>query len=146
VKRSGVVASVITLLLLVWAFLPYDTDKTPQRHRTGVADLDLSVTGRPSPRTLSAVERVLARLQEQDADGLKELALDGDEAEDIARTWVSEWGGRAQDPMTADFGPLDKEEVTVQVAFEGEQRRLRILLAPKDDGCEDCFGLMLTWK
>ncbi|MFF2021756.1 hypothetical protein ACFVW2_08095 [Streptomyces sp. NPDC058171] len=143
-KRSGVVAGVITLLLLVWAFLPFDTDKTPQRHRTGVADLDLSVMGRPSPGSLSAVERVLARLQDQDADGLRELALDGDEAEDIARTWVSEWGGRTQRPMTADFGYPDKD-VTVEVAFEGEQGQLRIPLAQKDDGCEDCFGLMLTW-
>jgi hypothetical protein len=109
-------------------FLP---DKTPERVKSGVNELDLTVTGRPSPGTLSITERMLARLKARDAHGLAELAEEGATTDD-AKRWVSRWGDAAQRPATADFGEGEKD-ASVDIRFTGEPSALAVLLVPEDE-------------
>ncbi|MEO3974811.1 hypothetical protein [Streptomyces sp. CAU 1734] len=135
---SGALAAV----LFLGACDALDTDKTPQRARDGISSLQLSVTGSPTPGSLSAAEHVLARLQAKDAKGLAKLSLDDGGAEKAARAWVKEWGDLAQQPMTADFSEPVKS-VWVEVTFKGERRKLSFTLEGKSDSYDDRFGVLL---
>ncbi|MGX2996130.1 hypothetical protein JNUCC64_17910 [Streptomyces sp. JNUCC 64] len=143
--RAVRAAAVLALLLPPLAACEFLTgaDHTPQRHKDGVSDLQLDVTGQPTPGSLSAVEHVLARLKERDADGLAELSTDGDEK--AAREWVRAWGGAAGLPMTADF-VQGEPSAWVEVAFEGRESKLSFSLDPasEDEPYADRFEVRLT--
>ncbi|MFB8021946.1 hypothetical protein ACFC36_25620 [Streptomyces rubiginosohelvolus] len=118
-----------------------DTDKTPDRVRNGTSELELTVTGRPSPGSLSTTEQVLARLKARDAEGLADLATEGGGSEGDARAWVTRWGKAAQYPATAHF-LLGEKESTVDIRFTGERATLSLLL--EDDGYDDEYGVVLS--
>ncbi|MFD3973043.1 hypothetical protein [Streptomyces cyaneofuscatus] len=117
-----------------------DTDKTPERVANGTSELELTVTGRPSPGSLSAAEKVIARLKAEDVDGLADLAAKDEGSEDDARRWVTRWGKAAQHPATAHF-LLGEQESTVDIRFTGERATLSLLL--EDDGYDDAYRVVL---
>ncbi|MDK0517717.1 hypothetical protein [Streptomyces sp. ML-6] len=117
-----------------------NTDKTPARVKSGVSELDLEVTGRPTPGSLSVTERVLARLGAGDVDGLAGLAVEGEGSGDDAKRWVARWGEAARRPATARFFPGEKES-TVDIRFAGERGTLSLRL--KDKGYDDEYGVVL---
>ncbi|MFJ3162593.1 hypothetical protein [Streptomyces kanasensis] len=128
-SRSVCVAGALVLLLGGCDAL--STDKTPERIRNGTSQLDLTVTGRPTPGSLSVTEHVLARLRARDAEGLAELAGEGDRADEDAKRWLARWGDAARRPATADFG-LGEKDASVEVRFAGDRSTLTLLLTPKD--------------
>ncbi|WP_055473442.1 hypothetical protein [Streptomyces pathocidini] len=119
-----------------------NTDKTPARVKDGTADLDLTVTGRPTPGTLTTTERVLARLKARDTDDLAELATTDGGTEDEAKRWVARWGKAAQHPATADFAPPERS-ATVDVRFSGEHTTLTLVLKQKGDENEEKYAVAL---
>ncbi|MFB6816439.1 hypothetical protein ACFCV8_18055 [Streptomyces sp. NPDC056347] len=118
-----------------------NTDKTPERVRNGTNELDLRVTGRPTPGSLSVAEQVLARLKARDAAGLAELAASDGDPEADAKRWVTRWGGPAQHPATADFFQGERES-TADIRFTGERATLTLLL--KDHDYDDAYEVVLT--
>jgi hypothetical protein len=132
------------LVLLLGGCDALSTDKTPDRIKDGTAELELTVTGRPSPGTLTTTEHVLARLKAYDADGLAELAAEGGEREKDAKRWVARWGDAAQRPATVDFR-LGEKEASADVRFTGERSTLSLLLMPKDESkpYDDRFVVVL---
>ncbi|WP_228973178.1 hypothetical protein [Streptomyces sp. DH12] len=132
-----------TLVLALGGCGVFVTDKTPERVRNGVNELDLTVTGRPSPGTLSVTERMLARLKARDADGLVGLAEEG-ATKDDAKRWVSRWGDAAQRPAEADFG-MGEKDASVDIRFTGEPSALAVLLVPEDgkDPYDDRYVVVL---
>ncbi|UUS33378.1 MULTISPECIES: hypothetical protein [Streptomyces] len=82
-------------------------------------------------------EHVLARLRARDAEGLAELAAEGDGADEDAKRWLARWGDAAQRPATADFGPGEKD-ASVEVRFDGDRSTLSLLLMPEDQ--DDPYG------
>ncbi|MEJ8655030.1 hypothetical protein [Streptomyces sp. MS1.AVA.4] len=120
------------------------TDKTPGRIKDGTAELELTVTGRPTPGSLATAEHVLARLKARDADGLAELAGDDGGTKDDAERWIARWGDAAQRPAAADFH-LGEHEASVDVRFTGERTMLSLQLTPKheDTPYDDTFTLLL---
>lgn len=108
------------------------TDKTPERTKNGVNELELTVTGRPTPGSLATAEHVLARLKARDADGLVDLAKEEGVPENDAKRWVADWGDAAQRPATAEFS-LGEKDASVDVRFAGESSTLSLLLMPKDE-------------
>ncbi|MFT9787015.1 hypothetical protein ACMZ5E_12390 [Streptomyces rhizosphaericola] len=145
-RNVRAVAAALAAVLALGGCGVFDTDKTPQRAKDGITGLQLSVTGMPTPGSLSAVEHVLARIQSRDADGLAELAEGGDRnggtVKETARSWVKTWGDAAQKPMTADFSEPDRS-VSVEVTFEGGPGTLSMTLRGKGDDNEDAFGVVL---
>ncbi|MFF8612189.1 hypothetical protein [Streptomyces sp. NPDC015350] len=136
-RASGLVGAAV---LVLGGCDALNTDKTPDRVRSGVSELDLEVTGRPTPGSLSVTERVLARLGAGDVDGLADLAAEGEGARDDAERWVTRWGEAARRPATAGFF-LGEKESTVDIRFTGERGTLSLLL--KDDGYDDEYGVVL---
>ncbi|MDN3297336.1 hypothetical protein QWM81_25490 [Streptomyces ficellus] len=120
------------LVLLLGGCDALSTDKTPDRVKDGTAELDLTVTGRPTPGSLATAEHVLARLKARDANGLAEVAGEDSGTEEEAKRWVARWGDAAQRPATADFA-LGEQEASVDVRFAGERSTLSLLLLPKDE-------------
>lgn len=118
-----------------------NTDKTPDRVRNGTSELDLTVTGRPTPGSLSTAEQVLARLKARDVDGLADLAADDGGSKGDAKRWVTRWSKPAQRPVTAHF-LLGEKESTVDVHFTGERATLSLLL--EDNGYDDKYGVVLS--
>ncbi|MEU7283457.1 hypothetical protein AB0A69_32470 [Streptomyces sp. NPDC045431] len=120
------------LVLVLGGCDAVSTDKTPERVRNGISELDLTVTGRPTPGSLALTEHVLARLMARDADGLAGLALEDGDAQDDAERWVARWGDAAQRPATADFS-VGEKDATVDIHFTGEASALSLLLIPNDE-------------
>ncbi|MET9917506.1 hypothetical protein ABZZ04_10525 [Streptomyces sp. NPDC006435] len=137
-RTSGLVGAAV---LVLGGCDALNTDKTPARVRSGVSELDLEVTGRPTPGSLSVTERVLARLGARDVDGLADLAVEGEGSGDDAERWVARWGEAARRPATARF-LLGEKESTVDIRFTGERGTLSLLL--KDDGYDDEYGVVLS--
>ncbi|MES9590308.1 hypothetical protein ABWK57_15840 [Streptomyces sp. NPDC094045] len=140
IRAYGAAGLAGAAVLLLGGCDAVNTDKTPERVRNGTSELDLTVTGRPTPGTLATAEHVLARLRARDAEGLAELAVkDGGTKED-ARRWVTRWGGAAQRPVTADF-LLGEREASVDLRFTGERTPLTLRL--KDNYYDDEFRVFL---
>ncbi|MFI5772735.1 hypothetical protein ACIA74_30325 [Streptomyces sp. NPDC051658] len=139
-RAHGAVGLAGAAVLLVGGCDVLNTDKTPERVKDGTAELDLTVTGRPTPGTLATAEHVLARLKARDAEGLAGLAAKDGGSDEDARRWVTRWGGAAQHPVTADFLPGEKE-ASVDVRFTGERTTLTLRL--KDNGYDDRFRVLL---
>ncbi|MFC7968036.1 hypothetical protein [Streptomyces cinereoruber] len=129
IRTAGALA---LLLLLPLAGCDRVTDETPDRVRTGVDELDLTVTGRPTPGSLTTTERVLARLRAHDAAGLAGLAGKTGGPKTAAERWVARWSAAARHPATADFAQGEKE-ATVDIHFPGEPAPLSLLLLPEDE-------------
>ncbi|MFI6642637.1 hypothetical protein [Streptomyces sp. NPDC050504] len=128
-RRTGTGLAVAAALLLAGC----TTDHTPPYVKDGTADLDLSVTGRPVPKTLALVEKALVRIQRGDAKGLAKLSYDGENAEETAREWVDKWRDAAQRPAVAEFLVSPKKYVDVVVRFEGSKDRLQLTLQEDTD-------------
>ncbi len=120
------------LVLLLGGCDAFSTDKTPERTKNGINELELTVTGRPTPGSLATAEHVLARLKARDADGLVEFAREEGETKNDAKRWVARWGDAAQRPATADF-TLGEKDASVDVRFAGERSTLSLLLMPEDE-------------
>lgn len=127
------VCTAAALVLLLGGCDSFSTDETPERIKNGTSQLDLTVTGRPTPGSLSLTEHVLARLRARDAAGLAEFARKDGETENDAKRWVARWGDAAQRPATADFS-LGEKDASVDVRFTGEPSTLSLLLMPEDEG------------
>ncbi|MFZ4296887.1 hypothetical protein ACOZE3_03040 [Streptomyces cinereoruber] len=119
-------------------------DKTPDRVEDGTAELDLTVTGRPTPGSLATTEHVLARLKARDADGLAALAGKGDGTREDAKRWVDRWGDAAQNPVRATSRPPEKG-TSVDLRFTGERSALTVLLGPENEDApyDDTFTVVL---
>jgi hypothetical protein len=141
-RRSVCLVGVVLVLLGGCDVL--STDKTPQRIKDGTSELDLSVTGRPTPGSLATTEHVLARLKARDVEGLAELAAENGGAKNDAKRWVARWGDAAQRPVTAEFLPGEKD-ASVDVRFPGERSTLSLLLMPEDEKApyDDRFVVVL---
>ncbi|MFF8691396.1 hypothetical protein ACF08W_04240 [Streptomyces sp. NPDC015144] len=118
-----------------------NTDKTPERVRNGTNELDLEVTGRPTPGSLSVTEQVLARLKARDADGLAALAASVGDPESDAKRWTARWSGPAQHPATADFFQGERES-TVDIRFTDERSTLSLVL--RDHDYDDAYDVVLN--
>ncbi|MFD7069529.1 hypothetical protein ACFV97_20140 [Streptomyces sp. NPDC059913] len=118
-----------------------NTDKTPERVRNGTNELDLKVTGRPTPGSLSVTEQVLARLKARDADGLAALATSDGNPESDAQRWTARWSGPAQHPATADFFQGERES-TVDIRFTDEGSTLSLVL--RDHDYDDAYDVVLN--
>ncbi|MCX5340780.1 hypothetical protein [Streptomyces atratus] len=140
-RAHGAVGLVGAAVLLLGGCDVLNTDKTPDRVRNGTSELDLTVTGRPTPGSLSITEHVLARLKARDVDGLADLAAKDGGSKDDAKHWVTRWGKAAQRPVTAHF-LLGEHESTVDVRFTGERATLSLLL--KDNSYDDKYGVVLS--
>ncbi|MDG4863522.1 hypothetical protein P8605_35815 [Streptomyces sp. T-3] len=142
-RRARLAGAVTVAVLLLGGCGALDTDKTPDRIKNGTADLDLSVTGRPTPGTLSTVEQVLARLQARDADGLADLVIrDGDGTKEDAQRLITTWGEAADKPATADFeAPM--KTAGVEVRFKGVPKKLDILLRYDFEDRKEKVGVIL---
>ncbi|MGR8007492.1 hypothetical protein [Streptomyces hypolithicus] len=132
-------------MLLLGGCDALSTDKTPERIKVGTAELDLTVTGRPTPGSLATTEHVLARLKARDADGLAGLTVKDGGTKNDAKRWVARWGDAAQRPATANFR-LGEKEASVDVRFTGEGSTLSLLLMPKNEDTpyDDTFALLLS--
>ncbi|MFD0416813.1 hypothetical protein [Streptomyces sp. NPDC127108] len=108
-------------------------DHTPPYVKDGTADLDLSVTGQPVPKTLALVEKALVRIQRHDADGLAKLSYDNEHAKETADAWVTKWGDAAQKPMVANFLVSPKKYVDVTIRFKGVKGSLSLTLQEDTD-------------
>ncbi|QEU92306.1 hypothetical protein CP970_16590 [Streptomyces kanamyceticus] len=126
----ALVAAVL-LLFTACQFALGEEDKTPQYVKDGTADLELSVTGRPTPETLSVIEKALVRLKERDVEGLAGLARDDDGAKDTARAWVKKWGDAAQKPVVVDFTDDTISTWITELRFKGEREPLLMDLKHK---------------
>ncbi|MFE0172694.1 hypothetical protein ACFWZ2_10285 [Streptomyces sp. NPDC059002] len=125
------------LLFVGCQFVFDDQDKTPQRIKDGTADLELTVTGRPTPETLAVIEKALVRLKDRDADGLADLAEDDEGAAKTAGGWVEKWGDAAQKPVVVDFDDDSIGTWITELKFEGERKPLLIDLKHKGGGKGD---------
>ncbi|MDN3293397.1 hypothetical protein QWM81_04950 [Streptomyces ficellus] len=92
------------------------TDKAERRWKDGTANIELSVTGRPTPGSLSITEHVLARLKARDVDGLAEFAAKDGDTRGAAKRWVARWGDAAQRPVTADFAQPEREHPSISAS------------------------------
>ncbi|WP_172387137.1 hypothetical protein [Streptomyces sp. MNP-20] len=128
VRIAGSLAAAALLLSACTA-----EDHTPPYVKDGTADLDLSVTGQPFPKTLALVEKALVRIQRHDADGLAELSYDGEHAKETAGAWVAKWGAAARKPMVANFLVSPKKYVDVKIRFKGVKGTLSLTLQEDTD-------------
>ncbi|MFJ2740066.1 hypothetical protein ACIO3O_10375 [Streptomyces sp. NPDC087440] len=141
---GGTVAALLVAWVLAFSvFDVFDTDRTPSRFTDGTGDLDLSVTGRPSPGTLSTAEHVIARLKARDADGLAALALPGDGTKADAERWVKKWGKAAQQPVTLEFLEGGAKQYVVTARFRGVAEELDLILEWDTEVHEDTYGILL---
>ncbi|MER7517134.1 hypothetical protein [Streptomyces sp. NPDC126499] len=131
-RATGSVWLAGALVLLLGGCDALSTDKTPERTKNGVNELELTVTGRPTPGSLSTTEHVLARLKARDAEGLAGFAREDGETKNDAKRWVARWGDAAQRPATAAFS-LGEKDASVDVRFAGERATLSLLLMPRDE-------------
>lgn len=137
--RSGRAAgAAVALVVLLGGCDAFVTDHTPERVRNGTNELELTVTGRPTPGSLAVTEHVLARLKARDAAGLAGFARESDSREDDARRWVDRWGAAAQRPATARLGTGEKGDVFAEIRFAGARGTLSLLLVPEDE--DDPYG------
>ncbi|MEV5445432.1 hypothetical protein AB0N23_23265 [Streptomyces sp. NPDC052644] len=138
-RRAGrAVCAAGALVLLLGGCDVFVTDHTPERVRNGTNELDLTVTGRPTPGSLAVTEHVLARLKARDAAGLAGFAKDGADREDDARRWVARWGDAAQRPATAHLATGEKGDAFAEVRFTGARGTLSLMLLPEDE--DDPYG------
>ncbi|MFE4330086.1 hypothetical protein ACFRQM_11645 [Streptomyces sp. NPDC056831] len=140
-RAYGAVGLMGAAVLVLGGCDALNTDKTPDRVRNGTSELDLTVTGRPTPGSLSVTEQVLVRLKARDAGGLADLAAEDKGSKGDAKRWVTRWGKAAQHPVTAHF-LLGEKESTVDVRFTGERAALSLLL--RDNGYDDEYGVVLS--
>ncbi|MEV0444989.1 hypothetical protein AB0I84_21580 [Streptomyces spectabilis] len=130
-RRARIAGSLAAMALLLSACTA--EDRTPPYVREGTADLDLSVTGQPVPKTLALVEKALVRIQRHDADGLAELSYDGKHATETAGDWVAKWGDAARQPMVANFLVSPQKYVDVKIRFKGVKGALSLTLQEDTD-------------
>ncbi|MEU2182948.1 hypothetical protein [Streptomyces thermolilacinus] len=140
-RRAVYVVGVLVVLL---GGCDFADDKTPERVTHGTNELDLTVTGRPTPGSLALTEHVLARLKARDAEGLAGYADADDTARDDAGRWVARWGDAARRPAQAHFG-LGEKDASVEIRFTGERAVMSLLLVPEHEDApyDDAYVVVL---
>lgn len=138
-KRARIAGSAAVAAALLLSACTAE-DHTPPYVKDGTADLDLSVTGQPDPKTLALVEKALVRIQRHDANGLAKLSYDGRHAKETADEWVGKWGDAAQRPMVANFLVGPKKYVDVEIRFRGAKGALSLTL--QEDTEDWTYGIV----
>ncbi|GGZ87624.1 hypothetical protein GCM10010329_04480 [Streptomyces spiroverticillatus] len=123
---------------------------TAEKDLTDSTDYDnhnpLRVVGFPSTGTLRTVQRVVWRLADGDPDGLAELAIKDDGAENespekTAQNWVDAFGEGARGKVTADFYGDGSYRTAVVLYFEKTKQIKQILVRV---GSDDEWGVRLA--
>ncbi|MEU5797496.1 hypothetical protein ABZ800_28825 [Streptomyces sp. NPDC047813] len=133
----------LTIPLALGAVLAGCTDDQRSGYRTDYANhRPLRVTGHPSTGSLEAVQRVVWRLADSDADGLAALGTEGGDARPAARAWVKAYGkAAARHEVTADFDEEGSVRQGVVLHFAGPDRTQE---ATVRIGAHDTWGIVLV--